>query len=60
MDCPECKNEMELIDETYCNYNSSRASKGQHTGDIYRCDHCEEDYIDSFLDGGLRKWDWEL
>lgn len=60
MNCPECGMEMELIDSTYCNYDSPRASKGQHTGDIYRCNNCEEDYINSFLDNELRIWDWSL
>jgi len=58
--CPECNNEMEIIDETYCNYNSPKANKGEHTGNIYRCDNCEQDYLDDFLSSKLIIWNWEL
>lgn len=47
---------MELIDTTYCNYNSPNAYKGQHTGDIYECKDCGELYIYSYLRDRLEIW----
>lgn len=60
MNCPECDFEMEQTDTTYSNINTSRAYKGQHTGDIYWCQNCEKHYIDDFLTGNLEDWSYEL
>lgn len=60
MNCPECNTEMELIDTTYSNYDSPRAKKGEHTGDIYECKQCNGLFIDSFLSGKLENWSYEL
>lgn len=54
MECPDCKNEMEHIDDTYSNYNSGRARKGEKTGEIWQCDHCEVQWLDDFLNKTLR------
>jgi hypothetical protein len=59
MDCPICDNEMEFKESTYSNYNSNRAIKSQHTGDVYRCEICEETYLDDFLSGKLRVFNYE-
>jgi hypothetical protein len=56
--CPECKNELKFLEIVYSNYNSGRAVKGEHTGDVYRCDTCEETYLDDFLEGGLRNFSY--
>jgi len=56
MECPECGKEMTLHDSTYSNINTDRAKVGQHTGDIYSCEYCEQDYIDDFLISGLYRW----
>ena len=56
MECPDCNKVMPLIDTTYCNYESPRAYKGQHTGDIYECEECEALYIYSYLRGCLEPW----
>lgn len=56
MDCPECGKEMILHDTTYSNVTTGRATVGQHTGDIYRCEDCEQDYIDDFLTDKLYPW----
>lgn len=56
MECPECGKEMILHDSTYSNINTDRAKVGQHTGYIYRCEDCEQDYIDDFLINRLYCW----
>lgn len=56
MECPECGKEMILHDSTYSNINTGRSKIGQHTGDIYRCEDCEQDYIDDFLTDKLYRW----
>lgn len=60
MDCPVCNNEMEFIEPVHSNYNSSRATKGQHTGDVYKCENCDEIYLDDFLCNELRVFNYEL
>lgn len=49
MECIECGAEMETVDTTISMFNSDRAYKGQHTGDIYYCEHCERHFLDNFL-----------
>lgn len=57
MTCPECGNDMEHpIDTTYSNIKTERAEIGQHTGDIYFCEVCEERWIDDFLSGEVYIW----
>lgn len=56
MKCPDCGQEMELIDTTYSNILTLRAAVGQHTGDIYWCNTCEEHYIDDFLSNSVHYW----
>lgn len=57
LDCPECGRNMgERVDTTYSNVNTPRADKGEHTGDIFRCDSCEIRWIDDFLENTLRQW----
>ncbi len=56
--CPSCNGELTQEDTTYSNMNSERASAGQHTGDIYFCDLCEEYYLDNFLDNKIQKWNY--
>jgi len=56
MTCPECQKEMELVDSTYCNYNSTRADKGQHTGDIYYCVACDIKWLDDFINRCIKVW----
>jgi hypothetical protein len=60
MDCPECKNEMEFIESVHSNYNSGRAFKGQHTGNVYKCKACDEIYLDDFLCSDLYIWNYDL
>jgi uncharacterized protein with PIN domain len=59
INCPECKNELRFIESVYSNYNSGRAVKGEHTGDVYRCDTCEETYLDDFLINQLYVWHYD-
>ena len=57
MNCPECDSEMgEPVDTTYSNINTERASKGQHTGNIYWCEQCECHYLDNFLTHQTYPW----
>lgn len=56
MTCPECGSEMVQVDTTYSNINTARATVGQHTGDVYHCDCCEELYLDNFLSGQIEAW----
>lgn len=58
MECPECGIEMEQHDTTYSNVNTLRAKIGQHTGDIYECENCGQNYIDDFLTNTVRPWDY--
>ena len=51
---------MEFIEPVHSNYNSSRATKGQHTGDVYKCENCDEIYLDDFLCNELRVFNYEL
>lgn len=54
--CPECSKAMEQVDTTYSNTKTSMAEVGQHTGDIYFCEHCERHYIDNLLTGNVEAW----
>jgi hypothetical protein len=57
INCPDCDKELdEVIDTTYSNYNSGRCYEGQHTGDVYWCDVCEQRYIDDFVNNCVRYW----
>jgi len=60
MDCPECENEMEFIEPVHSNYNSGRAVDGQHTGNVYKCETCDEVYLDDFLCGELYIWNYDI
>ncbi len=60
MNCPVCGNKMRFIEETHSNYATDRAIKGEHTGNVYRCDTCEKTYLDDFLSGELRRFGYEL
>lgn len=59
MECVHCGEQLsdEPHDTTFCNYNSPRYSEGTHTGNIYRCDHCEGYTIELVQEGGrLGSW----
>ena len=57
--CPECSKAMEQVDTTYSNIKTSRSEVGQHTGDIYFCEHCEQHYIDNLLNGNVEAWSYQ-
>lgn len=55
--CPDCDTEMEQIDTTYSNINTSRCRNGQHTGNIYKCETCECSWLENFLNNSkLERW----
>ncbi|WP_020208245.1 hypothetical protein [Gilvimarinus chinensis] len=56
--CVHCGHEIESDphDTTYSNIETARASVGQHTGDIYKCEGCEELTINDFLSGDQYAW----
>ena len=56
--CPDCNKDLDRHDTTYSNINTERAKVGQHTGDIYKCDDCEANYIDNFLTGQIEAWSY--
>ena len=56
--CPSCLKEMPQVDATYSNIKTNRAEIGQHTGDIYYCEHCEQHYIDNLLSSKLETWSY--
>lgn len=58
MECPECQKELEIHDTTYSNINTHRAKIGQHTGDIYKCEDCEQCWIDNKLTGNIESWSY--
>jgi predicted RNA-binding Zn-ribbon protein involved in translation (DUF1610 family) len=58
MDCMNCGKELDIHDTTYSNINTYRASIGQHTGDIYKCDDCEIYFIDNKLTGIIEPWSY--
>jgi len=58
MDCPECCEEMELVDTTYSNTHTDRASKGEKTGDIYYCAICCNYLLNNYLTGKLEAWSY--
>lgn len=61
IDCIHCGEEIEeKTDTTVSNIETSRASIGQHTGDIYFCDKCENYTLDCFLTGKTEYWDYSL
>lgn len=52
MDCPECGNEFEEVHDTlYSNITTQRCNAGDHTGDVYLCEKCEQLWVDDFLNG---------
>jgi len=57
LECPDCGGCMEQNDTTYSNINTSRAKVGQHTGDIYFCQTCENHWLENFLNNSkLERW----
>lgn len=55
--CLDCDTEMEQIDTTYSNINTSRCKNGQHTGNIYKCETCECSWLENFLNNSkLERW----
>lgn len=52
---PKCINyeygNLKLVDSLYSNINTERALAGQLTGEVYRCENCEELQLDNFLTG---------
>lgn len=56
MNCPGCNEELEVHDTTYSNITTSRCNAGDHTGNIYRCEECDEDWLDNFLTGEIEPW----
>jgi len=59
MNCPNCSIEdMEVVDTTYCNYNSPRFREGEHTGNIYYCPVCECNFILRVNEKELSTWSY--
>lgn len=58
MNCPHCDKEMKIIDTTYSNVETARATVGQHTGDIYQCPDTGSCFIDNFLTGEFEIWSY--
>ena len=60
IECANCGHEInsEPHDTTYANYTNDRVENGQHTGDIYKCEECEELTIDDFLNNIIRSWSY--
>jgi hypothetical protein len=61
INCYHCHKELtDVHDTTYSNINTARASVGQHTGNIYKCDDedCEGYSIDNFLTGKVESWSY--
>lgn len=57
LECPDCGGCMEQNDTTYSNVNTSRAKIGQHTGNIYFCETCENHWLENFLNNSkLERW----
>ena len=57
MKCPDCNIEIEKVNTTYSNMNTERAKIGQHTGNIYKCEQCENHYLENFLNNHkLERW----
>lgn len=58
LSCPECSKAIVQVDTTHSNTKTSRSEVGQHTGDIYFCEHCEQHYIDNLLTGNVEAWSY--
>ena len=59
VNCPDCGEDMgDVHDTTYSNVNTGRAQKGEHTGNIYWCQKCEQHWLDDFLDGSKELHQW--
>jgi hypothetical protein len=57
--CPKCNSCMEQTDTVYSNINTSRATVGQHTGNIYTCTVCEIHWLENFLNKSkLEGWSY--
>jgi hypothetical protein len=57
MNCPDCGSDMgDPVDTTYSNITTTRASVGQHTGDIYSCEECEIRWLDDCLARRVVVW----
>ena len=55
--CPDCDIVLgDPVDTTHSNINTSRASIGQHTGDIYYCEKCDIHWLDDFLSQQVVAW----
>jgi hypothetical protein len=62
MECVHCDSELpeNIHDTTYCNYNSPHYPEGTHTGDIYRCEACDELTIVLVQEGGrTESWSYQ-
>lgn len=61
VDCYHCGKEIEEIsDTTFSNYDSGRCYKGQHTGNIYYCGHCESYTLECLITGDIEPWSYTL
>ncbi len=49
--CPDCRCCIDIVDST-------GGSGGQHTGDIYFCEECQQYFLHDFSDGKLKVWDY--
>jgi len=55
--CQYCDDDLEdRVYLKYSNVNSSRAKVGQHIGNIYYCEYCDQHWLDNFLTGTLEPW----
>ena len=58
MICIDCSHGIEQTDTTYSNYDSNRVREGVHTGNIFTCFNCDTHYIEDFINGETRKWEY--
>ena len=56
--CKECSVEMDQVDTTYSNINTSRCEAGQHTGDVYQCSNCDALCLDNMLTGEVESFSY--
>lgn len=58
--CAVCEYEIEdePHDTTYSNYTSGRVQAGKLTGEIYKCQECENYTIDDHLNNVVRSWNY--
>ena len=55
MMCQSCREECDIVDSTI---STTGRTKGQHTGDIYFCEHCGLYWLYNFLDGKIHEWEY--